>query len=410
MGHVDCTAPPHELQAGCHRVARIPSSRRSFLTVLATVLQVSPALRCIRWPTRYLMKEDSMASRRWLRWSLGGLTAVGLAWGCQDASRVVTPLRGPNTGPAFNVVPTAVNGTLVVCKDTPVFTSTTFQVDATTFDADGNPTVHGFNIYTGHCETIFTPATLPPTSTVTVGENLSSCPGCQLAGVTQTTSAGDVTATNQLSGSNIGTAQNPVTCTVDATHGCVIVLHNDCGGAPPPPTGKSFTVAGSMEGAILISNGDWVNGGYSFKFQNASHIATNFSVHVVVTLTGPCIGGGPATDTFTLTLNDMTFPVPAGNTDWLPTGDANSVLSWEGSARASGVCGGVGKLDARRGAVFTATVSQGPPTGSLVAFRFKYRDPAAKGKPNTNCLDTSDPNRARADVCGASWSGTKTDP
>ena len=85
-------------------------------------------------------------------------------------------------------------------------------------------------------------------------------------------------------------------------------------------------------------------------------------------------------------------------------------MSWEGSVIASGVCGGVGKLNASRGAVFTATVSQDPPTGSLVAFRFKYRDPAAKGKPNTNCLDTSDPNRARADVCGASWSGTKTDP
>jgi len=44
--------------------------------------------------------------------------------------------------------------------------------------------------------------------------------------------------------------------------------------------------------------------------------------------------------------------------------------------------------------------------GSLVDFRFKYRDPNAKG----NWLDTSDPRRAKADVCGASWSETVLDP
>ena len=91
-----------------------------------------------------------------------------------------------------------------------------------------------------------------------------------------------------------------------------------------------------------------------------------------------------------------------------------SVLSWQGSVRVGvnspAICGGTGKLNASKGAVYTATVAQNPPTGSLVAFRFKFRDPAAKGKPNTNCLDTSDPNRARADVCGASWSQTVTDP
>jgi len=180
---------------------------------------------------------------------------------------------------------------------------------------------------------------------------------------------------------------------------------------PTGPRGKTFTIGpSSMEGAILISNGDWVNGGYSFKFVSGGHAATNYSVHATVSITGPCVGGGPATDNLTFALNDATYAVPAGNTNWLPTGDANSVLSWEGSVVAQGLCGGVGKLDARHGAVFTATVSQNPPSGSLVDFRFKYRDPAAKGKPNTNCLDTSDPNRNKADVCGASWSQTVRDP
>ena len=53
------------------------------------------------------------------------------------------------------------------------------------------------------------------------------------------------------------------------------------------------------------------------------------------------------------------------------------------------LCGGSGgQLDASKGATFAATVT-GVPAGKAVTFRFKYRDPAAKNKPNTNCLDTS---------------------
>jgi uncharacterized repeat protein (TIGR01451 family) len=169
-----------------------------------------------------------------------------------------------------------------------------------------------------------------------------------------------------------------------------------------PPSGKTFSIGpSSMEGAIKISNGDWVNGGYSFK--------TNFSgtvtVAASVSITGPCSSGG--TGNLTFPLQTKTYNVTAGS-NWIPTGDQNSVLSWQGSVIAS-VCGGVGQLNASKGAVFTSTVS-GTPPGGKTTFRFKFRDPAAKGKPNTNCLDTSDPNRAKADVCGASWSQTVTDP
>ena len=182
--------------------------------------------------------------------------------------------------------------------------------------------------------------------------------------------------------------------------------------------GKSFTIGpSSMEGAIRISAGDWVNGGYSFKFKSA-HTATSFTVSSFVTIEGPCRSASGqltgTTDVITVPMGTITYAIPASTkaTDWLPTGDANNVLSWEGSVVApSGLCGGGGnKLDASKGAIYHATVSQNPPSGSLVDFRFKFRDPAAKGKPNTNCLDITDPNRARADVCGASWSQTVTDP
>jgi hypothetical protein len=164
-----------------------------------------------------------------------------------------------------------------------------------------------------------------------------------------------------------------------------------------------------MEGHLLIRPGDWISGGYSFKFKNGTHPATTFSVASFMTLNVTCPAGGGPGGAIVIDLGPHTYPVPANNTDWLPTGDANNVLSWAGSAKAPDLCAG-NVMDNSKGAVFTATVSQSPPSGSLVDFRFKYRDPNAKGKGNVNCLDTTDPRRARADVCGASWSQTVTDP
>jgi len=174
--------------------------------------------------------------------------------------------------------------------------------------------------------------------------------------------------------------------------------------------GKTFRIGpSSMEGHLSILPGDWISGGYSFKFVNGSHAATTFTVTGTVTLGVTCPHGGGTGGTIFVSLGTVTYSIAANDTHWLPTGDANSVLSWQGSALAPDLCGG-NPMDNSKGAVFTATVAQNPSTGSLVDFRFKYRDPAAKGKGNVNCLDTTDPRRDRADVCGASWSQTVRDP
>ena len=204
-------------------------------------------------------------------------------------------------------------------------------------------------------------------------------------------------------GNNSNCSPSPVNLPADDSSDLTI----DFGYVFVPATKKVSIGPSSMEGAIKISNGDWVNGGYSFK----SNVTGDLTVVAKVTITGPCSNGG--TDTVTVPLATMTYSNPSSANDWLPTGDANSVLSWQGSVQVGvnspAICGGVGKLDASKGAVFTATVSASPSQpGATVTFRFKYRDPAAKGKPNTNCLDTTDPNRNKADVCGASWSPTKT--
>ncbi len=212
---------------------------------------------------------------------------------------------------------------------------------------------------------------------------------------------------------NAGTAEFDVTPlstdqTIDQWEHVTFAGGTDC----PTTSGKDITIGpSSMEGAIKIDAGDFVNGGYSFK--------TNFTgpitISANVSITGKCIAGSvplpPGTmDTLTVPLGSIGYNAVAGS-DWKPTGDANSILSWQGSIVAPAtLCGGNGaQLDASKGAVFNATIS-GVPAGGLVTFRFKFRDPAAKGKPNTDCTNAADPNRNRADVCGASWSATKHDP
>ncbi len=177
----------------------------------------------------------------------------------------------------------------------------------------------------------------------------------------------------------------------------------------PPPQGKTFDIGpSSMEGHLLIRPGDWISGGYSFKFVNGGHDTTTVTVSSTLTLPFRCADG--TTGQFVINLGTHDYNVPAHNTDWQPTGDANNVLSWAGSGLAPTGCGPGNAMDNSKGAIFEATVSQNPDTGSLLNWRFKYRDPNAKGKGNVNCLDTSDPRRNRADVCGASWSETVRDP
>ena len=200
------------------------------------------------------------------------------------------------------------------------------------------------------------------------------------------------------------TAPNGDTGSVDMSFDVTNV--NNCGNQPP---GKTFTIGpSSMEGNLFIHPGDFVSGGYSFSFASGSHPATTYTVTATVTVPVTCPQGGGAGGKIVVDLGTVSYPVPAGNTNWLPTGDQNSILSWQGATVAPDLCGG-NVMNNQHGAIFTSIVSQNPSAG-LVNWRFKYRDPAAKGKPNTDCTNASDPNRNRADVCGASWSQTVRDP
>ena len=208
----------------------------------------------------------------------------------------------------------------------------------------------------------------------------------------------NVTGTAELTTSD----NQDITVTIDFGSSNVLA----CG---PPPNGKTFSMSNSMEGDLAnIRPGDWISGGYSFKFTSSSHAATSYTVTTSVTLPVYCPdGGGPGGNIF-IPLGTQTFSIAAGDTSWHRTGDQNSILAWEGAVQAPDLCSG-NRMRNQIGATFTATVSQDPHV-DFVNWRFHYRDPAAKGKPNTNCTDATDPNRNRADVCGASWSQTFRDP
>jgi len=114
-----------------------------------------------------------------------------------------------------------------------------------------------------------------------------------------------------------------------------------CGSTPP---GKGFSIGpSSMEGDLHISPGDWISGGYDFKFVSGTHPATAYTViatvtvpvvcpdnsveNIVINLGAPGQLNGGGTSTFT-------YNIPANDTSKHATGDANSILSWDGAVQA----------------------------------------------------------------------------
>jgi len=260
--------------------------------------------------------------------------------------------------------------------------------------------------------------------TLTCGGLIRTVPGSIVFTATGTTATKTATGT-WASGTPLSTNCTLTgTATLTETGQTIAITINgsssatlSCGSTGTP---KNFSIGpSSMEGDLHINPGDWISGGYNFKFIDKNHGATSYGVTATVTVPVICPDGIPD-ENIVIPLGtpglldgggvtSTTFAIAAGDTNNHATNDQNSNLAWEGAVRArAGLCDGHTGRN-QTGAVFNITVTQSPHVG-LVDWQFHYRDPAAKGKPNTDCTNTSDPNRARADVCGASWSQTLRDP
>lgn len=224
---------------------------------------------------------------------------------------------------------------------------------------------------------------------------------------------GPLTTTCVLTGkATLTSSGSTVSITINGSTSSTLTCSS--GGTP-----KSFSIGpSSMEGDLHIAPGDWISGGYNFKFVSNTHAATMYTVTATVTVPVSCPDGTVQNIVIHLGkpgqldgggVTTVTYNISAEDTSNHPTNNANSILSWEGAVQAPAtLCGGqIGRN--QTGAVFHTTVTQNPHVG-LVDWQFKYRDPNAKGKGNVNCTDASDPRRNDAATCGASWSQTVRDP
>jgi len=265
--------------------------------------------------------------------------------------------------------------------------------------------------------------------TLTCNGSTTMVPGSINFTTTNNGTSTDTTATESASGTWLASGNLSANCTVTGTatltsSGSTFnITINGSGTATlscgTTTGGKNFSIGpSSMEGDLHISPGDWISGGYNFKFVSGSHAATMYTVVATVTVPVTCpdssiqnivihlgapgqLDGGGVTS--------FTYNIAAGDTSNHATNDQNSILAWEGAAQAPAtLCGGnVGRN--QTGAVFNANVTQNPHVG-LVDWQFHYRDPNAKGKGNVNCTNANDPRRNDAATCGASWSQTLRDP
>jgi len=171
-------------------------------------------------------------------------------------------------------------------------------------------------------------------------------------------------------------------------------------------TGKHLQFSGSMEGALKWLPGAFVNGGYHFWLSQKNPVPVTVQVTGTIDVPVHCGGPhGPLAGVISVPVSIPPFTIPANSTDKFLSGDQNSILTWMGAVASPDLCAG-GLMFNSEGATFNVIVNASAHTG-VINFQWHYRIPAAKGKPNTDCTNANDPNRNRADVCGASWSATK---
>jgi len=352
------------------------------------------------------------------------MPVLAVAWGCQEPTQTVSPRAPTKFGirPSFDLstTPLPEDGFLKVCSDTPPGTHGTFQFDVHVFypfpykpDYDLSTQIHD-----AECQTLINVGVDPLIKFVQNVEGTDI--NWKLASVTAVSDddnggqgpfvASDWTRNcqpdgtgcgiGQVAGSDIATKTDPIRCWIDPWHGCILTTHNEqiLPGATTIKTNLSYT-----EGRLRIPANTWFAGGYTFKFVNKTHGATQLTVRSRVQVAVTCPSGGGPGGTITVPLGTVTYNIPAGNTDWTLTGHINDPDSWDAAVRTQDLCGGF-LMDNQVGAVFSAAVLQSPATGSPIDFKFKYRDPASKGKPDTNCDDMDDPNRNLTNVCSSGWS------
>jgi hypothetical protein len=136
-----------------------------------------------------------------------------------------------------------------------------------------------------------------------------------------------------------------------------------------------------MEGNLPIAAGSTVEAGYDFTMPGShpdAHVTvTNGTVTVQVTCPDNSV------HPLTIALPTQTYDDSVNSSAWLPSGDQNSPLVYQGSA-VSSVCG-TETGHASQGATFTAEVCSDDAINK-VNVRFHYSDDSAGGWSGTKSV------------------------
>jgi hypothetical protein len=153
---------------------------------------------------------------------------------------------------------------------------------------------------------------------------------------------------------------------------------------PAPTTSGVLTLSGSMEGNLPVKPGDTLRTGYDFTIPGAHPAETVYVSGVEVTLTVDCPDG--STEPIAISLPNQVYQVPAGSSDWYPSGDQSSSLVYQGSFQVPATSCGGATGHAPKGANFVATFSS-TVTSNPINVRFHYADNTAgswSGTPHIN--------------------------
>jgi 6-phosphogluconolactonase len=130
--------------------------------------------------------------------------------------------------------------------------------------------------------------------------------------------------------------------------------------------GKTITLGPqAMEGDLRVIPGATIKAGYDFTLPGNNKPWTVSFTEGKVVFAVRCVSGAtPSAPTFTLTLPAQNYSV--NNSNWYPSGERSSSLTYQGAIAAPNLCGG-GQLSLKEGGTFSASMTIAARVGVLYA-------------------------------------------
>jgi PKD repeat protein len=110
----------------------------------------------------------------------------------------------------------------------------------------------------------------------------------------------------------------------------------------------------AMEGDLKVNPGATLKTGYDFTLPGNKTPYTALVENPQVVFQVHCVSGAaPSANTFTVMMFTETYPIT--NSEWIPSGDQNNPLVYQGATAVPNLCGG-GQLRLDKGGAFSATI------------------------------------------------------